>query len=115
MLIETGLMRNRLSGILGLPGKLESLGSVEGRRETDLADLLGVDLYVKLDAVEKEVISRAMKTYALQRSLSSSIGLLGTLGGSTYRQSRISNRSLRTRNNCFCCARILHPTQSRSY
>jgi hypothetical protein len=42
--IESGLRDDRLSGVLGLTGEMEGLGLVEGRRETDLADLLGVDL-----------------------------------------------------------------------
>jgi hypothetical protein len=46
VLIETRLRRNRLSEVLGLSGQLQSLGSVEGGRETDLADLLGVNLDV---------------------------------------------------------------------
>jgi len=63
--IEAGLMRNRLARVLGVAGELKGLGSVEGGRKTDLADLVGVS--------------------ALQSSLSSSAGLLVALafGGST--------------------------------
>lgn len=42
--IKDGLADDRLAGVLGLAGQLEGLGLVEGRRETDLADLVGVDL-----------------------------------------------------------------------
>ena len=42
--IEGRLRDDRLAGILGLSGELEGLGLVEGRRETDLVDLVGVDL-----------------------------------------------------------------------
>jgi hypothetical protein len=48
VLIETRLRRNRLSGEFGLAGELKSLGSVEGGRETDLADLLRVSLDKKV-------------------------------------------------------------------
>lgn len=44
VLIETGLMGNRLAWVFWRTGELEGLGSVEGGRETDLADLVGVDL-----------------------------------------------------------------------
>ena len=44
VLIKAGLVLNRDSGVFWLAGKLESLGSVEGCRKTDLADLLGVNL-----------------------------------------------------------------------
>ena len=44
--IESGLRDDRLSGVFWLTGELEGLGLVEGRRETDLADLVGVDLGV---------------------------------------------------------------------
>lgn len=42
--IEDGLRGDRLPGVFWLPGELEGLGLVEGRRETDLADLVRVDL-----------------------------------------------------------------------
>jgi hypothetical protein len=42
--IETGNVRDGLAGVLGRSGELESLGAVEGRRKTDFADLMGVDL-----------------------------------------------------------------------
>jgi hypothetical protein len=42
--IEMGLRGDRLARVLGLTRELEGLGPVEGRRETDLADLVGVDL-----------------------------------------------------------------------
>lgn len=44
VLIETGSMRNRLAWVLWCTGELEGLGTVEGSRETDLADLVGVNL-----------------------------------------------------------------------
>jgi len=44
VLIETGLVLDRLSQVFWLAGKLEGLRSVECGRKTDLADLLGVDL-----------------------------------------------------------------------
>ena len=44
VLIKTRLMRNGLSWVFGRSGKLEGLGSVEGGRKTDLADLGGVRL-----------------------------------------------------------------------
>ena len=46
VLIEAGNVRNRLAGVLGRSGELKGLGAVEGRRETDLADFLGVDLLI---------------------------------------------------------------------
>lgn len=46
VLVEAWLRRNRLSGVFGLARQLKGLGSVKGGRETDLADLLGVNLMV---------------------------------------------------------------------
>merc|ERR1712093_560732 len=67
VLIEAWLMGNRLARVFGSSRELEGLRLVEGGRETDLADLVGVD--------------------TLQGSLSSSAGLLVSLalGGSTYK------------------------------
>lgn len=42
--IKGGLRDDRLAGVLGLSRELEGLGLVEGRREADLAYLVGVDL-----------------------------------------------------------------------
>jgi hypothetical protein len=44
VLIETWLVWDALAWELWSTGELEGLWLVEGRRETDLADLLGVDL-----------------------------------------------------------------------
>ena len=44
VLIETGSMWDGLSWVLWCTGELEGLGAVEGSRETDLADLVGVYL-----------------------------------------------------------------------
>lgn len=44
VLIETGSMGNGLSWVLWCTGELKGLGSVEGSREADLADLVGVHL-----------------------------------------------------------------------
>lgn len=44
--IESGLRDDRSAGVLWLTGELEGLGLVEGRRETDLADLVGVNLCI---------------------------------------------------------------------
>ena len=44
VLIEAWLMGNRLAWVFGSPRELEGLRLVEGGRETDLADLVGVDL-----------------------------------------------------------------------
>lgn len=44
VLVEAGLMGNTLAGELGSARELEGLGAVEGRRKTDLADLVRVDL-----------------------------------------------------------------------
>ena len=46
MLIEAGDVRNGFAGVFGRAGELEGLGSVEGCRETDLADLLGMHLHL---------------------------------------------------------------------
>lgn len=65
VLIETGLGNDGSTWVLWCTGELEGLGSAEGGRETDLADLVGVN--------------------TLQGSLSSGIGLLvTTLGGGTF-------------------------------
>lgn len=44
MLIEAGLVGERLAVVLGRSRELEGLGSVEGRRGSDLALLVGVVL-----------------------------------------------------------------------
>lgn len=44
VLIETGLVRNRLARVLGSPRQLKSLGAVEGGRVSDLGLLVGVNL-----------------------------------------------------------------------
>ena len=44
VLVEARLMGNTLAGVLGRARELEGLGTVEGRRKTDLADLVRVDL-----------------------------------------------------------------------
>jgi len=44
VLIEASLVLDGDSWVLWLSGELQSLRSVEGCRETDLADLLGVNL-----------------------------------------------------------------------
>ena len=44
VLIEAWLMGNRLAWVFGSSRELEGLRLVEGGRETDLADLVGVDL-----------------------------------------------------------------------
>jgi hypothetical protein len=49
VLIEARLMRNALAWVLWCAGELESSWAVEGGRETDLADLVGVDLEVSLE------------------------------------------------------------------
>jgi hypothetical protein len=46
VLIETRLRDNRLSEVFGFPGELEGLGSVEGGRQADLADLVAVHLNI---------------------------------------------------------------------
>jgi hypothetical protein len=90
--IEMGLRGHRLARVLGLTRELEGLGLVEGRRETDLADLVGVDLGSEL-AMLAVFTQMGEITYALQRGLCGSAGLLARLGGSTCKHLRISNRS----------------------
>jgi hypothetical protein len=46
VVVETGLVRDALAGVLGCARQLEGLGAVEGRRLADLARLLGVDLEI---------------------------------------------------------------------
>jgi len=46
MLIEARLMGNGLSWVFGRTGELEGLGSVEGGRKTDLANLVRVNLVI---------------------------------------------------------------------
>lgn len=45
MVVETGLMRDRLSWVAGGSRKLKSLGSVEGGAESDLLGLAGLDAF----------------------------------------------------------------------
>lgn len=44
VLIQAGLVRNALAGVLGGAREDQGLRAVEGRRETDLAGLVGVNL-----------------------------------------------------------------------
>jgi len=44
VLIEAGLVRDRLARVLGSPRQLEGLGAVEGGRVADLGLLVGMDL-----------------------------------------------------------------------
>ena len=44
VLIEAGLVRDRLARVLGGTRQLQSLGTVEAGREPDLAGLVGVNL-----------------------------------------------------------------------
>lgn len=46
VLIEAGLVGNRLARVLGLAGQLKSLWLVEGGRVADLANLVRVDLFI---------------------------------------------------------------------
>ncbi len=46
VLIEARLMGNGLSWVFGRTGELEGLGSVEGGRKTDLANLVRVRLVI---------------------------------------------------------------------
>lgn len=50
VLIQAGLVRNALAGVLGRAREDQGLRAMEGRRETDLAGLVGVNL-LKLSAV----------------------------------------------------------------
>lgn len=50
VLIQAGLVRNALAGVLGRAREDQGLRAVEGRRETDLAGLVGVNL-LKLSAM----------------------------------------------------------------
>jgi hypothetical protein len=91
VLIKTRLVRNRLAWVLWRARELKGLGLVECGGEADLADLVGVNLYL-LDML---ISCKRLRTYALQGSLGSSAGLLAglALGGSTCNHLRISNRS----------------------
>lgn len=51
VLIQAGLVRNALAGVLGRAREDQGLRAVEGRRETDLAGLVGVHL-LRLSAPE---------------------------------------------------------------
>ena len=48
VLIKSWLGSKRLAWVLWSTGELEGLWLVEGRRETDLADLVGVDLRINV-------------------------------------------------------------------
>lgn len=45
VVVEAGFMGDGFAEVFGCAGELEGLGAVEGRREADFSDLLGVDLY----------------------------------------------------------------------
>jgi hypothetical protein len=46
VLIQAGLVRNALAGVLRRAREDQGLRAVEGRRETDLAGLVGVNLLI---------------------------------------------------------------------
>lgn len=54
VLIQAGLVRNALAGVLGRAREDQGLRAVEGRRETDLAGLVGVHL-LRLSAWSSKV------------------------------------------------------------
>ena len=56
VLIEARLMRNGLSWVFGRPGELEGLGTVESCRKTDLADLVGVRLWIVSNAFDFDAL-----------------------------------------------------------
>jgi len=96
VLIETGLMGNRLAWVFWCARELEGLGLVEGCRETDLADLVGVD--------------------TLQGGLSSSAGLLVALafGGSTYLKLTHQQSLLTTKNSQYLLLLVRTPSSNLS-
>lgn len=89
VLIQTGLMGNRLAEVLGRARESEGLGAVEGRRGANLVLLVRVVLRRPLAFREVEIFmgvdhhisisTLSLLTYASEGSLSSSIGLLQTL------------------------------------
>lgn len=91
VLIKTGLVRDRLSGVLGRSGEHQGLGAVEGGGGSGLDLLVGVGLAMGISEDHGEQ-DRCCVTYALESSLGSSVGLLGALGGG-YMEIHISNRS----------------------
>jgi hypothetical protein len=82
MLIEARQVRDRLAGILGRPREDQSVGSVEGGRQTNLA--LG------------------LVVVALERSLSGMVGLLRALGGGYIQENASAIALFRTRKVCCC-------------
>jgi hypothetical protein len=55
VLIEARLMGNGLSWVFGRTGELEGLGSVEGGRKTDLANLVRVNLVIVSMEMEMKI------------------------------------------------------------
>lgn len=112
VLIQTGLMGNRLAEVLGRAREPEGLGAVEGRRGANLALLVRVVLRRPLEFREVEVFmgvdhhisisTFSLLTYASEGSLSSSIGLLQTLrrlGGTACVEKKTHQQSLLNQNS----------------
>lgn len=88
VLVQTGLVRDRLARILGRPRQLKGLGTMEAGRVPDFRLLLGVRL--RNDQARQHCIITTTKTasatahtrstYTLKGSLRRSVGLLGALG-----------------------------------
>lgn len=122
--IEAGLARDRLARVLGGARELERLRAVEGGALADLADLVRVDLILRVSKTGRERCTCSHATgrgpYTLEGSLSRGRGLSGGLGGCTHTMlagvsSSKDARSGKLRWSCGwaqCCKSDPRPGQS---
>jgi hypothetical protein len=92
VLVEAGLGVDRLARVLRSTGELKGLRSVEGSRETDLADLVGVNLrHISFDALQ--MLRTIGKLTPFKAALAAAVAFLLPALAAPIKNLRISNRS----------------------
>jgi len=98
VLIETRLVGDRSTRVLGSTAGDQGLGAVEGGAVASLNLLVGVGLLAELLASDATVKTEYCKTYALKSGLGSLSGLVASCSQKKHQQSPL----YRTRKICCC-------------